>query len=384
MIKEIWEQHEYIGMDRWPIPIEVVGADGHYLKLKGGKKVLDFVMGWNVGNVGWNNKYVDKRMKRFKGPCYVLPQFVYKPWTELAKKLAEITPGNLKKSFRATGGTEAVEIALQMARIHTHRKKFLSFETSCHGHSIGCMSVGGSSFKEQFSPLLFGCDKITPGNWELEAKRAKKMLSTGQYAAFISEPIICNYKCTVPPKFFFEEIKDACRDSGTLLIMDEVATGFGRTGKMFGCEHYKIKPDIMTMAKGITSGHAGLGATIATKKVAKAMEFEFSTYSTFGWMPLAVEAALANIEYIEKKNLVKNAEKMGNYFFEKLEDLPVPSQGKGLAIALLKEHPWKTILECYAHGLLISPLTGRIGIFPPLDVTKKEIDKAYSILKKSI
>ncbi len=153
---------KFVGRDASAIPIEVVSAKGNYVYDSAGKKYIDFVMGWCVGNIGWGVEEVEKRIRNFKGPNYVDPSYLYKPWTELAEILAKLTPGKLQKSFRATGGTEAVEIALQAALAHTKRTKFISIEGSYHGHSIGAMSVGQPTFE---SILKIFCRIVTRSNF---------------------------------------------------------------------------------------------------------------------------------------------------------------------------------------------------------------------------
>lgn len=153
---------KYLGRDIPPVPIEITGSKGDYLYGPRGEKYIDFLMGWCVGNIGWGVREVLDRVSRFKGPDYVNPHYLYKPWAELAELLAKITPVNLVKSFRATGGTEAVEIALQAAMAHTKRYKFVSVEGSYHGHSIGAMSIGSSDFRSRYKNLLPGCYKIKP------------------------------------------------------------------------------------------------------------------------------------------------------------------------------------------------------------------------------
>src|SRR5260221_13304397 len=157
---------KYIGRDISPDHLEVVKTEGDYIFDKEGNKFLDFEMGWCIGNIGWSREEVTKAIKNFTNvPNYVIPGipgYMYEPWVELAKILSDITPGNLTKCFRATGGTEAVEIALQAAMSHTKRTKFISIEGAYHGHSIGALSVGSSYWRERYPNLLEGCYKINP------------------------------------------------------------------------------------------------------------------------------------------------------------------------------------------------------------------------------
>lgn len=383
---------KYLGRDVPPLPIEVVKSEGSFLYGKDRKKYIDFLMGWNVGNIGWSLEEIIGKVKQFKGPTYVNPYYLYKPWVKLAEILAKITPGKLTKSFRATGGTEAVEIAIQAAMVHTGRCKFISIEGSYHGHSVGAMSIGSSDFRKYYKNLLPGCYKIKPPLNVRAGKEVEKILKKRDIAAFISEPIICNLGVIMPDREFFNIARDACKKYGTLLIMDEVATGFGRTGKLFASEHYGLEPDIICLGKGLTGGYGALGATVTTEEVAKSMEFDFSFYSTFGWHPLNVEAAIANIKFILKNKLWEKATKMGEYFEEKLKKIkfkyPAEIRVKGLAIGIefkKKGYAAQVVRRCFKKGLLISDLGPYIfTIFPALNIDEKIAGQGLNILEKCI
>ena len=366
------------------LPVEEVDVarwEGSFLFDSRGRKYIDFLMGWCVGNIGWGNKEIKKSIRRYKGPDYVFSTYRYKPWAELAALLASIAPGKLRRSFRATGGTEAVEIALQAAMSHTKRHKFVSIEGSYHGHSIGAMSVGGSDFRSWYKNLLPDCHKIKPPLDNRAADQLEAVLKTRDIAAFIMEPIICNLGVEIPEQGFMSRAQALCRKHGTLLIMDEVATGFGRTGKLFASEHFGIEPDIMCLAKGITGGYGGLGATLTTEEVAASMAYDFSFYSTFGWHPLSTASAIATIKYMVKhqKRLEKNADAMGRYFVERLSRMsfkcPAKIRAKGLAIGVEFERTgYANELAARARekGVLICALLDNktITLFPALTIDR--------------
>lgn len=383
---------KYLSRDASPLPVEIVKAKGSFLYGPNGKKYIDFLTGWNVGNAGWNISEINQKIRKFSGPNYVSPSYLYKPWVDLAEILAKITPGKLVKSFRATGGTEAVEIALQAAMAHTKRHKFISIEGSYHGHSIGAMSIGSSEFREWYKNLLPGCYKIKPPLDARAGKKIEKILSKRDVAAFISEPIICNLGVVIPTKEFFDIVQKACKKYETLLIIDEVATGFGRTGKLFASEHYGLKPDIMCLAKGITGGYGGIGAAIMTKEVAKSMEFNFSFYSTFGWHPLNVEATIASIKFILKNRLWEKAAIMGRYFEKRLKTIkfryPAQVRLRGLAIGVeFKEKGYATqiVKKCMEKGLLFSDLDSHIfTLFPALNIDKITVKEGLDIIEKCV
>jgi acetylornithine/succinyldiaminopimelate/putrescine aminotransferase len=361
--------------------IEVINSKDNYIYTKE-KKYLDFVMGWCIGNSGWNKKTINNIIKKFNGPTYVVPDYNYHRWDELAKSIRLLMPNKQMTSFRATGGTEAVEIALKMSKVYNKRNKFIAFNQAYHGQSLAALSLTNMNAK-QFGPYSKNYIQIST-DWEKSLNNTIKQIKTEKISAFISEPIICNLGVKIPPKYFFREIKKECEKTNTVFIMDEVATGFGRTGKMFGFNHYNLKPDIITLAKGISSGYAPLGATIATPEIAELMRFSFSNYSSYGWHPLAVEASIANLNYIKDNNLVEKSEKSGKYLFDQLSKFGNP-EGKGLCIGFDTKN--KNIQkDCLKDGLIVSTSDfgkNRITLFPSLDITKKEIDCAVNIIKKN-
>lgn len=387
---------KYLGRDAAPRDLEVANSQGNYVFDTKRRKYIDFYMGWSVGNVGWGIKEIRQEIKNFNGPDYVSPAYIYKPWAELAELLAKITPGKLTKSFRATGGTEAVEIALQAAMAHTKRHKFVSIEGSYHGHSIGAMSVGMSDFRKWYKNLLPNCYKIEPPLNRQSGLEVEKILSKRDIAAFIAEPTICNLAVEIPTKEFFDTVQRACKKYGTVFIADEVASGFGRTGKMFASEHYGIKPDIMCLAKGLTGGFGALGATIMTEKLAKSMEFGFSFYSTFGWHPLNVHGAIANLKYLLKyqSQFLNNANTLSKYFEQRLEQMkfkyPAQIRVQGLAIGVQfannsSGYSNTIIKKALSKGLLIADATvNNFVIFPPINISRKIAKQGLDILENCL
>lgn len=375
-------ENEFLFRDSPPYPIEVKSSKGNYLISKDGRKYLDFMAGWCVGNAGWQRKEIVNTIKKFSGPTYVQPDFIYARWEELAKKLVSLMPASNYTCFKATGGTEAVEIALKTAKAHNKREKFIAFKDAYHGQSLTCLAlVGIEDHEKNFGPFSKNFLRINTENWEETTNQAVGLIEKGDVCAFISEPIICNLGVIEPPKSFFQKVADACKKTSTVLISDEIATGFGRTGKMFGFEHYGIEPDIITCAKGLSSGYAPIGAVIAKKDVAEEMHFPFSNYSTFGWHPLAVEAALKNIEVIEKEKLVENSEKIGEYLKEKISGFS-NVQGRGLCVGFEAQNSFRD--DCQKDCLIIVSLCNRAMLFPSLNVTKKEVDNAVKIMQKHI
>lgn len=386
----------HIGRDFPAIPIEVVATKNFSLIAFDGKEYIDFLMGWCVGNIGWNVKEVKDAIRTFNGPTYVMPFYAYKPWVKLAELLTSIVPGNLDVCFRATGGTEAVEIALQSAMTFTKRSKFISLDGTgaYHGHSIGAMSIGDSYFRTRYSNLLTGCDKIKPPFNTENAKKAVELIKGGDIAAYISEPIVINLGVAIPELDFMKIIYDACKKYGTVFIMDEVATGFGRTGKLFATEYFDVVPDIICLAKGLSGGYGVMGATIMRKEIAEAMKFYMSSYSTFGWHPLNTVAALANLEYLisHKKEIMANVDKQSAYFSKRLKQTKFKFlkeiRIKGLAIALEftdSQYVTDLVKHCMENGLLILDLnTTQITLFPALTIDEKTAKKGLDILENCV
>lgn len=385
------QDKKYLARDSAVDAIEVVKTEGPFIFDKSGKKYIDFITGWCVGNVGWGNSAIRQRIKNFTGPEYVNPGFLYQPWVELAELLSDITPTKLQVCFRATGGTEAVEIALQAAMAHTKRSEFISIEGAYHGHSIAALSVGASQFRKWYSNLLPHCHKLKAPLDNNAIPQLELILKDEKIAALIMEPIICNLGVVIPSNEFMKQADILCKKYGTLLIMDEVATGFGRTGKLFASEHFDIEPDILCMGKGLTGGYGALGATITTEAVAKSMEFDFSFYSTFGWHPIATEAAIANIQYILKnqKIIEKNTDEMSDYFITRLKAMDFPCsfsiRAKGLAIAIQFERAdcaEKIVLSAKEKGVLLSTLGNKIiTLFPALTIDHETAKQGLDIIE---
>jgi acetylornithine/succinyldiaminopimelate/putrescine aminotransferase len=373
----------------------VVGnsADSHLTDVRG-RKYIDFMMGWCVGNLGWGNTEIRAAARKFDGPEYVHPDYLYRPWAELAEMLARITPGKLAVSYRTTGGTEAVEGALQIAMAYTGRGAFVSIEDSYHGNSIATMSIGASESRKMFKNLLSSCHKIEPPLDRKALGKVETLLKKRDVAAFIMEPIVCNLGAVVPEDEFIHGVRKLCTRYGTLFIADEVATGFGRTGKLFACEHFDLEPDVLCMAKAITGGYAGMGAVITMPRIASALKKKgFGLYSTYGWHPRATAVALANLRYLtrNRNKLLKNATQLGQYFFTRLSEMSFKGkatiQGKGLAIGIqVRDEAYASKVgdTCRESGLLVSAEDDVIMLFPALTITRQTAQRGLDIFEKSL
>ena len=379
----------FLGREDEPEEIEVVRTEGCYVYDERGKRYIDFLSGWCVGNFGWGNSEIAKRPKR-RRPDYINPEYLYRPWVELARLLADITPGKLEKSYRATGGSEAVDIALQIAMASTGRRKFVSVEGSYHGNTIGTISIAATDGREPYPNRLSTCLTIATPLGRRAAERLEHLLEKRDVAAFIMEPISCNLAVLVPEDGFMKRAQQLCRRYGTLFIADEVACGFGRTGKLFASEHFDLRPDILCMGKAITGGQAPMGATIVTQKVAKSVEDEVGFWSTYGWHPSSVDAAIATVGWLKRNagKLMRHVDEISAYVAGRLAAMDfeeVRVRGMAIAAETDDEDSASEIAErCRKKGLLVTTSGAAITMCPPLSLDRRTAGQGLDILERAL
>lgn len=386
------QERKYLGSSETP-ELQLSRAQGSFVFDVAGRKYIDFVMGWCVGNFGWANPEILRAVERYTGPDYVYPEWSYAPWGELAQLLASIAPGRLTKSFRATGGSEAVELALQAALVHTGRRAFVALEGSYHGNTLGTLSIADSENRKKYKNLLPFCHKIDTPLDEKALDKIETRLKRRDVAAFIMEPVIMNLGVVIPDARFMTQLQKLCRRYGTLLVMDEVACGFGRTGKIFASEHFYIEPDIMCMGKAIGAGVLGLGAIITTEEVGESLEEDGSLWSTFGWHPRSVAVAIATLRYLTRhqKKLMNNVATMSDYFRGRLSQMECENPASiniiGLAIGVDfddEDYANKVAGRCRRKGLLVAPQDTAILLIPALNIEYEVAEKALDIFEDSI
>jgi acetylornithine/N-succinyldiaminopimelate aminotransferase len=384
---------KYLGRESPAQDLQVARTKGAFVYDARGRRYIDFLSGWCVGNFGWDNAAITKSPAR-RRPDYVYPDYLYRPWVELAQLLARITPGKLEKTYRATGGSEAADIALQLAMASTGRRKFVSIEGSYHGNTIGTVSVASREGRQPYPNLLSNCAKISPPLGERAIARLETLLKKRDVAAFIMEPISCNLAVLIPEDAFMKRAQQLCRRYGTLFIADEVACGFGRTGKLFASEYFDLEPDILCMGKAITGGFAPMGATIVTSKVAKSVEGEVGFYSTYGWHPSTVDIAIRNVRWLirNQARLLRNAAEVSAYFgqrlaamnFEDRKDIRI----RGMAIAVEagdgEDYVSAITDRCNENGLLVTTSGNAMTMFPPLTLDRRTAKAGLDILEKSL
>lgn len=378
-------------------PLVVKEGRGMVIEDVDGNLFLDFMAGIAVASTGHSHpevvKAIEEQARRFLHICG--SDFYYKPMAELAERLSRLAPGrSAKKVFLTNSGTEAIEAAFKLARFATKRSHAIAFLGAFHGRSMGSLSLTASrsAHRAHFSPLIPDIHHAPYGQANyLEEVLFRYEVMPEEVAAIFVEPIQGEGGYIVPPPEFLPKLKELCQRHGILLVADEIQSGFGRTGKMFACEHWGIEPDILCVAKGIASGMP-LGAMIARKEIST---WTRSTHgSTFGGNPVACAAALATIALIEG-GLVQNANDIGNYLKESLTKLRrwhervSDVRGLGLMIGVEFAQPDgkpaadfrdQVMIKSFDKGLLLLGCgQSTIRFCPPLIVKREDVETAVSI-----
>lgn len=350
-----------------------------------GKRYLDCLGGFGIFNVGHRHPRVIEAVKAQLDQVCLHSQELLNPWAaHLASQLASIAPGDLQYTFFCNSGTEAVEGALKLARMASGKTEIISTKNSYHGVSMGALSATGREvFRKPFEPLLSGFKHVPFGDID-----AMEAAITKDTAAVILEPIQGEGGINVPPVGYLRKVRQLTKRKGVLLILDEVQTGLGRTGRMFACEHEGVVPDIMCLAKALGGGVMPIGCFMATKKIWRALEPNPSIHnSTFGGNPLACTAASATLNVLVDEHLPARSAVMGNYFVRRLTELKekyakyvFDVRGRGLLIGLefhSKEIRESVQQELFYRGVLVAGTMNSnrtIRIEPPLIITESQIN----------
>ncbi|MDE2039136.1 MAG: putrescine aminotransferase [Elusimicrobia bacterium] len=380
--------------------VSVEWADGgnSFTDLKG-RKYLDLLGGYGIFNVGHRHPKVIEAVTNQLKRQALHSQELLEPFRAiLAKLIHDITPGDLQFSFFGNSGAEAVEGAMKLAMLHTGRKSFVAATEAFHGKTLGALSATAKSkFRQPFLPILPDCYHVPYGDADYIESALRSADDVGNdIAAVILEPVQGEGGINVPPDDYLPRVRDLCDRYGALLIVDEVQTGMGRTGKMFCVDHWNVVPDIMTLGKAMGGGVMPIGAFVSNKTIWEQLFPEPWLHSTtFGGNPLACVAAIANIHVLLEEKLPERAEKMGGEMINKLRGLRrrfpklcVDVRGKGLMIGL--EFPNDALGYEVAKGLfdrgvlvagtLFSAKTLRIE--PPLTISAQEINMAVETIEK--
>ncbi len=389
---------------------------GVYLTDVNGKTYLDFYSGVTVGSLGHcHPRYAAALQKQLDRVTFT--SFCTKQRLAFLKKLAGIAPGALKRTQLYSGGSEAVEAALRLARAYTGKFEVIGFWGGFHGKTGGVLGLVGDTFKHQHGPQAPGCFSTPYANCSrcpfqtkhpecsflcLEYLRRKiRHETTGSIAAIIVEPVQGTSGNVVPPPGYMNALQSVAREFEALLIADEMITGFGRTGKMFGVEHDGVAPDIMTLGKGMGGGFP-VSALISTDEIVAALPFSLpsASSSSYGGNPLAAAAVRVTLDTILDEDLVENSRRVGDWIQEQLRSwAPNYSfmgrlQGRGLMIGLdlvrdkTSGEPWSAAAcgEMFQNGLrdgiILMISSSALRINPALTITQEEAALALDKLKK--
>ncbi len=401
-------------------PLVIDRGDGAYIWDIDGKRYLDFTSGIAVASVGHANPEVVKAVKEQaeKITHNAGTDFYNVPQVEVAERLVRITPGDFEKRvFFCNSGTEAVECSFKLARWYTKRQTMIAFLGAFHGRTYGSLSLSASRalHKSRFAPLVPGvihspyayCFRCVHEEEYpqcemkcveyIEEEILGKLVTPEEVAGVIVEPIQGEGGYIVPPKAFLKRLERLCREKDFLLIADEVQTGFARSGRMFASQVFGITPDITALAKALAGG-VPMGACVARKDV---MSWPRGAHaSTFAGNPLACAAAIAAIDFIERRKLARNAAKLGDFGLKYLNDLkdeiPLIGDVRGLGLMLAielvkdertKEHASeerdKALYKAFDAGLLLLP-GGRstLRLAPPLVIDEEEFEEGLQTLRK--
>lgn len=363
-------------------PIVLTRGKGALVWDVNGKEYIDCVAGIAVNNVGHCHPKVVAAIQEQASRLIHTSNLYYTDiQPELAEKLCKLT--GMDRIFFANSGTESMEAALKLARKATGKKNFIAAEHCFHGRTMGALSITHKAkYRSPFEPLVPGACFVPYGDAE-----AIRNTIDSDTAAIVLEPIQGEGGVQIPPKDYLREVRKICDKAGILLILDEVQTGMGRTGKWFAKEHSGVQPDIMCVAKGIAGGFP-MGIMAAKEDVAKAFS-RGDHASTFGGNPLAVAASLATIKAIEEEHLIERSRDMGDYFKKELEkhckqDFVEGVRGLGMMIGVqLRKDGTPLVDKARENGLIINCTSETVLRFvPPFVITRDEVDRAVDIVSR--
>ncbi|MFP5039359.1 aminotransferase class III-fold pyridoxal phosphate-dependent enzyme [Parasediminibacterium sp. JCM 36343] len=408
-------------------PIAVKYGEGVYLYDYDDKRYIDFSSGLMNVNIGHGNQRITQAVvQQMQQISYVTPSCVTKVRGDLGKKLAEICPGDLNKAFFTLCGATSIENAIKLARLYTGKHKILSRYQSYHGSSNGAMTASGDPRKlpvdSQQSPNFVHFDLPYLYRWEYgEENLLKEAVASlermiayeapGNIAAILLEGESGSSGCLQYPKGYLKAVRKICDDNGILLIMDEVMSGFGRTGKWFGFENHGIVPDMIAMAKGLTCGYIPFGCLMVSDRIAaKYDDAMLALGLTYSAHPVACAAALETIQVYEDEKLIENAVYMGEYLNGQIELLKKKHKSIGDwrntgllgCLEIVKNRETKEPMAPFnakpAESLVMNKVAAKIKelgmytfvrwgyvfIAPPLCVTKDQIDEGLAIISEAL
>lgn len=382
----------YIGQtSESPYLVEVEKAKGVYMYGPDGNKYFDLISGVSVSSLGHCNeqviKAVQEQVEKYMH-LMVYGEFVQSPQVELAEYLCGMLPKKFDNVYFVNSGSEAIEGATKLAKRYTRRHKMFSFVNAYHGSTQGALSLcGNEDFKRSFRPLL-------PDVYHLELNNFDQLSQIDEdTACVVLESIQAEGGVMVPTVEYMQQLRSVCTEKGALLILDEIQTGFGRTGKMFGFMHFGIEPDIICFAKALGAGMP-IGAFVSSRKIMSSFMTDpvLGHITTFGGHPVSAAAALAGVKIINESGIVDTIQAKADRFISNLKSHPMVSEirGKGLLLAVeigSFDNVLKFIKRAIANGLISDWFIFHDTAFriaPPLVITDEEIDEASELIIKTL
>ncbi len=399
-------------------PIPVTRAEGIYFWDADGKRYFDFssqLMNMNIGHQ--HPKVVGAIQEQASQLCFVHPGLATEARGKLGKKISEVAPGHLNKTFFCLGGAEANENTIKLARLYTGRNKILARYRSYHGATHGAMALTGDYRRLAVEPTMPGAVHFLdpycyrcPFGWTRETCHREcishieeiiQYEGPDHIAAIIMEGVTGSNGLIVPPDDYWPRVREICDKYDILLISDEVMSGWGRTGKWFAVDNWEVVPDMITTAKGLTSGYVPLGAVIVSDDIAEYFEDKMLWAGlTYSGHALACAAGLATLEVYQEDGLIENAVKVGRYLGERLEAIKLshPSVGEvryiGLfsALEIVKNRETKEPIDPLTevakylkeHGLFTFVFHNMLFIVPPLCITEAQLDEGLEIIEQGL
>jgi acetylornithine/succinyldiaminopimelate/putrescine aminotransferase len=374
----------------FPLQLKIEHAEGIYMYSPEGKSYIDLISGVSVSNVGHLHpnvvKAVQNQAEKFMH-LMVYGEYILSPQIEYAKLLTDLLPENLSSVYFVNSGSEAIEGALKLAKRFTGRTEIVAFKNAYHGSSHGALSVmGNEAFKNAFRPLL-------PDIRFLDFNDEKSIEQiTGKSACVLIEPIQGEGGIRVPENDFLQKLRKKCDETGTLLIFDEIQTGFGRTGSLFALQEFDVVPDILTIAKGMGGGMP-IGAFVSSKEIMSAFKTNpiLGHITTFGGHPVSCAAAVASLKTIVDEKLCEKVKQKGQLFRDLLthpEIKEIRGVGLFMAVELKNFDQVKKVIDIAVSKGLVTDWflfhDSAFRIAPPLIINEKQIKEACNILLEAI
>ena len=367
-------------------PITIVKGKGALLWDKEGKEYIDFMGGYGVSIIGHCHPRVVNAIKEQCEKLITCHGSLYNDKrAEFLEKIVNITPKTLEKAFLCNSGAESVECALKLALKYTGKTEVVAMKRGYHGKTLGALSATWNmKYRKPFRQVIHPNVKFVPFG---DAEALRETVSNNT-AAVIVEPIQGEGGVNIPPNGYLTEVQEICREKDVLLIVDEIQTGLGRTGKLWACQHWKVEPDVMCLAKGVAGG-VPMGVTLARREVMDSLKVGEHT-STFGGNPLACTAASATIDVLISEKLPERAAELGNFFIEELRGLQDEFKvvrdvrGLGLMVGLESRFDvYNILMKALNYGLILL-YAGRnvLRFLPPLVISREQIQRGITVLRE--